>query len=231
MNTPDDEIKQLHAERAQFAAFLELMVQDVAVVCRVGGSPFFVPKAISTTPSFDQYGFNIMCSDTFRYACADAEAIRLSDAPEILRLWNEQGWGGVDRWVQEKRGGPDKAPFIGPVTEFHTREKSNLQEIERLRAENEKLRTNAIGPEDKAELQKLRGVDGDYATIMFRIQSENEKLRAEIEAVRETLRHEQVSLAEALNKLDEWRLKAGTVNVGCTPGTLPPLEWDSMEDV
>ena len=47
----------------------------------------------------------ILVSDTFAYACADAESITIDEIPKALKLYQEFGWTGLVAWVSNKRGG------------------------------------------------------------------------------------------------------------------------------
>ena len=46
----------------------------------------------------------VICSDTFYYACADAEDMEISDLAEIRRIYEEYGWAGPVAWIALKRG-------------------------------------------------------------------------------------------------------------------------------
>lgn len=48
---------------------------------------------------------SLLCSDTFGYACADAEEIPLSECPALVELMLREGWAGLVRWIQERRAG------------------------------------------------------------------------------------------------------------------------------
>lgn len=45
-------------------------------------------------------------SDTFSYACADAEDIPLADIATVYGLWQEYGYDGIIKYVWDKRGTP-----------------------------------------------------------------------------------------------------------------------------
>lgn len=45
----------------------------------------------------------LTCSDTFMYACSDAEPFELDDIAEIHRLWSAHGYFGPMAWVARKR--------------------------------------------------------------------------------------------------------------------------------
>jgi len=130
-----DEIKALRAENErlqeeakQYRALGELQALDIAFVT-FAGSVFLKP----TSTKNKELAFNILCSDTFEYACADSEAISLSQAPKILELYRSGGFSAVLKWVQEQRGGPEKSPFIRPVQKRVDEEKFMYAENERLR--------------------------------------------------------------------------------------------------
>lgn len=128
-----EEVLRLRAENKQLLAGLELICHDQLLVSRAGHGPFFVQPDHGREPAIGDYAFNVMCSDTFAWACADSEGIAMSQAPEILALYRAGGWQAVAKWVQEKRGGPDKEKFIRPVSDM-------ISSDEALRAENAKMR-------------------------------------------------------------------------------------------
>lgn len=45
-------------------------------------------------------------SDTFAYACADAEEIPLPEVTTVYRLWKKHGYDGIIKYVWAKRGTP-----------------------------------------------------------------------------------------------------------------------------
>jgi hypothetical protein len=75
----------------------------------------------------------VLCSDTFGYGCADAEAAEYVDAPALLHLAKTEGWPGIVRWVQKRREvlGEQTEP-IGPV-------KKSILEFDALRKERDDL--------------------------------------------------------------------------------------------
>jgi len=44
-----------------------------------------------------------LVSDTFAYACADAESFELERAPEFLKLFKKYGWDGIKAYVSLQR--------------------------------------------------------------------------------------------------------------------------------
>lgn len=120
----------LRAEREAFNAMANLLATDNAFANHVKGGGI---------------GFNVMCSDTFAYACADCENIDISQAPEVWKLYQDGGWHAVVRWVQEKRG---DERFIKPVEE-------EVRRSEAIRAERDKL---AESERSWQELASARGV-------------------------------------------------------------------------
>lgn len=121
----------LRAEREAFNAMANLLATDNAFANHVKGGGI---------------GFNVMCSDTFAYACADCENIDISQAPEVWKLYQDGGWHAVVRWVQEKRG---DERFIKPVEE-------EVRRSEAIRAERDKLAESARSWQ---ELASARGAD------------------------------------------------------------------------
>lgn len=97
----------------QIMCMLDLLAQDIGFVSYRKGSPFFKTQdGLLDLPSVDDFRFNILCSDTFAWACADSEEFTLAEAPEVHRLYRTGGYKAVAEWVQTKRGGPEKAPFV-----------------------------------------------------------------------------------------------------------------------
>ena len=83
----------------------------------------------------------ILCSDTFGYACADAECAEYGDAEALLRLAQAEGWPGLVRWVQAQRQARgERAETIESV-------RSGILELDDLRAERDRLR---------AEVERLK---------------------------------------------------------------------------
>lgn len=119
-------------EQEQFRAMAQLLAHDIAFAHF--GAPFFRskdPKDDADKPIC----FNVQCSDTFAYACADGEAIAMEHAPEVLRLYQTGGWPAIAEWVQQKRGGPDKAAFIKPVQDSIASYKKQQQDLDAARKE------------------------------------------------------------------------------------------------
>lgn len=70
-------------------------------------------EALFSEDDSDQYGLSqdegkvtlwCLMSDTFAYACADAENIPLEALPVVLRLREEFGYEGVTAWAANRRG-------------------------------------------------------------------------------------------------------------------------------
>jgi hypothetical protein len=116
--TATAERDDLRKSKVRFDAMAELLAEDVA---------FASPAADGSVC------FNVLCSDTFAWACADGEGLTIEAAPEVLDIHRREGAAGVDRWVQAQRGGPKKSPFIKPVVELHS-------QMDTLRAECDALR-------------------------------------------------------------------------------------------
>lgn len=130
----DTELVSLRKEVECYRALGHLIALDIAFVS-FEGHAFFTPS----DPEGRNIAFNILCSDTFEYACADSEGMTLQSAPEILSLYKTQGWSGVARWVQEKRGGPDRSPFVCRTIESISAYQTPSEELVRLRKENASL--------------------------------------------------------------------------------------------
>lgn len=183
-----DEIERLRAENEQYRALAHLCALDVTFVS-FQGHGFFVPF---DTDGNRAIAFNVICNDTFAYACADAEGITLEKAPEILRLYRAGGWPAVARWVQEQRGGPSASPFIVPVAEAMKEDDALRAEIERWKrceqdvadlyeyrsggAEAEILRIELVRQKD-AQIEQMGQEIG-------RVRAENEALQRALAAPR-----------------------------------------------
>lgn len=86
----------------QYKCMLQLIGEDV-VFC------------FASADGNGEVGTEVLCSDTFGWACCDSEEIELSDAPMLLSLYKRAGYYAPVQWVQERRGGPEKVPFIPPI--------------------------------------------------------------------------------------------------------------------
>jgi hypothetical protein len=76
----------------------------------------------------------VFCSDTFAWACADAERAEYADAEALLKIAVEDGWVGLIRWVQEQRqkGCASEEP-LEPVRKMmanHDAMKARIAELE-----------------------------------------------------------------------------------------------------
>ena len=92
----------------------------------------------------------ILCSDTFGYACADAESADYADAEGLLHIAQEEGWPGLIRWVQRQRQARgEQAEPIATVNRAIATFDAMRAERDQLRAEVERL---------KAELALKAGV-------------------------------------------------------------------------
>lgn len=93
---------------------MDMLAQDIATVSYRKGSPFFRPADLGLTelPDIAEFRFDVMCGDTFAYSCADAEPFTMDEAPIVHRLYREGGYSALIKWVQERRGGPEKCPTI-----------------------------------------------------------------------------------------------------------------------
>jgi hypothetical protein len=71
----------------------------------------------------DKYILNM--NDTFHYACADAEEVTKEEAKEVVELFKQHGWKGIDYWVAKKRGYDPEIPrYKERVEEVRLKEKS-----------------------------------------------------------------------------------------------------------
>ena len=84
-----------------FRAAHMLLAQDEVFV-RAPTEPGFINMASATVVDGEP-AIYVLCSDTFAYACADAEEATYADATELLRIGVSEGWPGLVRWVQARR--------------------------------------------------------------------------------------------------------------------------------
>lgn len=111
---------EVERERNNLLAAAELAARDIAFFHH-GDRPF-VTDGKTNLPIV----VSLLVSDTFAFACADAELIRLDEAPEVLRLHDAGGWPAVIAFVAERR----KADPIKPV-------KARMREMEAMRKERD----------------------------------------------------------------------------------------------
>jgi hypothetical protein len=111
-----DTVAALTAENERLKAIHELLADDIAFVHRSGG---FVTSDDDKSP----LEYSVLCSDTFAFACADAEPIPPDEAVALARLLRERPTGVSQAdvascWVARKRG-LSRGDFIGrkPSTE------------------------------------------------------------------------------------------------------------------
>lgn len=104
--------EEMEQRLAQFEALTFLLASECAYVNKVTPDGFWAGQGLDAT---GRITFNVMCSDTFAYACSDSEEFPLEMAPELVKVLSSEGWPGLVRWVQEKRGGSEKSPFIKRV--------------------------------------------------------------------------------------------------------------------
>lgn len=130
----EERIAELEEKDRAVEAMFSLVGSDVAFVSKSTPEGYWAGRDPDAT---GQITFNLLCGDTFEWACADSEEIDLLAAPMILEIYREGGWPAVKRWVQEQRGGPEESPFIKPVAEsidkWDEREK-RIAELEEERA-------------------------------------------------------------------------------------------------
>ena len=67
----------------------------------------------NSPPNHAGWRASLNVSDTFAYACADAEELTLSQAHEVRLLCEKYGWDGICAWVARKRG-------TEPLLQFRT---------------------------------------------------------------------------------------------------------------
>ncbi len=85
-----------------FRAAHMLLAQDEVFV-RAPDTGTFVFNMVGATVVDGEPAIYVLCSDTFAYACADAEEATYADATELLRIGVSEGWPGLVRWVQARR--------------------------------------------------------------------------------------------------------------------------------
>lgn len=110
----------------------------------------------------------VMCSDTFAWACADAEKTEYADAEKLLAIAVEDGWYGLIRWVQaerERRG--EIAEPIEPVRKMFASYDDAKQRAEA--AERSLSEVKAERDELKARVGELEGLLFDAGEKLARL--------------------------------------------------------------
>ena len=119
------ENEQLKRQVRAYRAALYLVASDAAFIRAEKLSAFFTTKERREggpmLPIIDRNGevfcctyaeleekgtpvVHVNCSDTFAWACADAEKLEnLDEVVEVARIRYEDGWPGVVRWIAERR--------------------------------------------------------------------------------------------------------------------------------
>lgn len=65
----------------------------------------------------------LSCNDTFGYACADCEEIPISEAPHILKLYDEHGDIAVIDYIAKKRNDTPIGKRAGELKVFRSKHK------------------------------------------------------------------------------------------------------------
>ena len=191
------DLAKANAEREAFRAMAHLLATDNAFAVRTKGGGV---------------GFNILCSDTFAWACADAEAIDISQAPEVWKLYQDGGWQAVALWVQEKRGGEK---FIKPVEEMIERSKAILAERDALKAklddprrvlihETEVVATKEEIAKLKKELADLSEADEELHACRALVNATSENLSVDLERMVDDLAEANEKAARSEKDAHSW---------------------------
>lgn len=94
-----------------------LIAEETTFVRAHGGQPesgdMVVAESVDGWPRL-----LVLCSDTFAWACADAEDATYPQAKEVWARAVREGWPGVVRWVQEQRAarGDEERYLIEPAS-------------------------------------------------------------------------------------------------------------------
>lgn len=151
------ELKQLCAEnerlkqRCEWMRAAHMLAAQSALFFRADRQGPFVYYDADITVIDGEPALYVLCSDTFAYACADAERAEYADATELLRLGVTEGWPGLIRWIQSRRiarGKGDPADPIVPV-------KDMMLSMDTLRAERDSLRAALV--EAREALERFAG--------------------------------------------------------------------------
>lgn len=94
------------------------------------GDVFWYASGRVTTEGEPVIALNV--SDTFHYATADAEPIAYEDCPALLTLAVTEGWPGLVRWVEARRGTPLIKPVQLQAQDYDATLASLRQERDRL---------------------------------------------------------------------------------------------------
>ena len=81
-------------------------------VCFLNSRKFVYDCFGKKEPEIQEPTVFVSCSDTFAYACADAECITLKEVGPLFRQWHDHGWQGVTRWACLRRNRRPIAPII-----------------------------------------------------------------------------------------------------------------------
>lgn len=156
-----DELDQLKRTVEWFRAAHWLLANEYSFIAPADGEFCFVAAEMSTDGDC-KLALNM--SDTFAFACADAEDFLYSEAPELVRIAKEEGWPGLNRWAAAKRGMRPIPPVEEHMEEYDGALAEAKAELETLRALPERLREMA-----RDEACKAAGADdvGDLETATY----------------------------------------------------------------
>jgi hypothetical protein len=116
-----------------------LVAQEEAFL-RVEGKDIFTYTALDVTANGSPR-LCILCSDTFGYACADAEDADYADAEQLLQLAIDEGWPGLYRWILSRRHARgEPVAFVAPVAQQIKRFDDLLADIKRVTKERDEAR-------------------------------------------------------------------------------------------
>ncbi len=118
----------------------------------------------------------VLCSDTFAYACADAESAEYFDAEALLQIAQQDGWVGLMRWVQERRKaqGEAREPIKPVATMFasHDAMKAEIAALrgvveaaEYLRSEASNYKRDSMGSKNTTVIDAIEDFDAARAKL------------------------------------------------------------------
>lgn len=167
MTGDDESVSDAEMLRRYRAAFI-LMAHDHAFPWMreerrqnlAGPYPPDAPILFCANDGTELTSVSLLCSDSFGYACADAEAIDLAECPALVELMVRDGWVGLLRWIQERRAGRGQFETpIAPVAEGMRRQDDIAAQRDEALARLDKL------AEVAGRLVRSAGISEDEAVV------------------------------------------------------------------
>jgi hypothetical protein len=75
------------------------------------------PNGLSGTWSPEGIGVNVICNDTFAYACADCERLDYDQIPVLYKQWQREPIWGATAWCIARRKERPITPVVKLMTE------------------------------------------------------------------------------------------------------------------